>query len=65
MIDKFLNLENAKAYAATQDKLIFCEELTDFPMGSKKLEQFMVLAKNKWRIILLKQEKLAKQRVKN
>jgi hypothetical protein len=39
-LEKYLTLENAKGYAATQDKLIFCEELTDLPMGNKALESF-------------------------
>lgn len=37
--DKFLTLENAKSYAATQDKYIFCQDLADLPLESKALEQ--------------------------
>jgi hypothetical protein len=39
-LTKYLTEENAKDYAATQDKLIFCEELTDLPFQSKILENF-------------------------
>jgi hypothetical protein len=37
---QYLTEENAKDYAATQDKLIFCEELTDLPFQSKILDRF-------------------------
>ena len=42
MIDssKFLTLENAKDYATTKDKLLFCEYLTDLPFQSKALKKF-------------------------
>jgi hypothetical protein len=37
---KYLTAENATKYAATQDKLIFCEELTDLPFQSNILNNF-------------------------
>ena len=37
---KYLTEENAKDYAATQDKLLFCEYLTDLPFQSKILDRF-------------------------
>lgn len=37
---KYLTEENAKDYAATQDKLLFCEYLTDLPFESKILDRF-------------------------
>jgi hypothetical protein len=39
-LTKYLTEDNAKDYAATQDKLIFCEELTDLPFQSNILENF-------------------------
>jgi hypothetical protein len=36
----YLTVENAKDYAATQDKLLFCEYLTDLPFESKMLDSF-------------------------
>lgn len=37
---KYLTEENAKEYATTQDKLLFCEYLTDLPFQSKILDRF-------------------------
>ncbi len=39
-LTKYLTKENAKEYAATKDKLLFCEYLTDLPFQSKILDQF-------------------------
>ena len=39
-LTKYLTEENAKGYAATQDKLLFCEYLTDLPFQSKILDCF-------------------------
>jgi hypothetical protein len=37
---KYMTEENAKEYAATKDKLLFCEYLTDLPFQSKILDRF-------------------------
>jgi hypothetical protein len=39
-LNQFLTVENAKDYAATNDKLIYCQDLTDLPLRSKSLEMF-------------------------
>jgi len=39
-LNHFLTQENAKNYAATNDKLIYCQDLTDLPLRSKRLEMF-------------------------
>lgn len=39
-LNEFLTVENAKGYASTNDKLIYCQDITNFPLRSKKLEHF-------------------------
>jgi len=36
--EQFLNLDNAKEYAQTQDKFIYVQDLTDLPIESRILE---------------------------
>jgi hypothetical protein len=38
--NQFLTAENAKQYSQTMDKYIYCQDLTDLPLVSKRLHQF-------------------------
>ena len=40
LLQQYLTEENARQYASTNDKLIYCQDLTDLPLRSKLLDQF-------------------------
>jgi len=39
-LQEFLTKENAVVYASTNDKLIYCQDLTDLPLQSNRLTMF-------------------------